>query len=307
MNNKYGIDVRDYVDELLNLHDNIVIISDGKEILFANDYFLKFTGFTSFDDFKNSHKCVCELFEKTDSEEIIYDGKDGCSWMELLLRKSEEEKKVILKSVEGDTHIFTIKAKLLQPSKERNVYIVTLSDVTQIEDLKMELEEKIELIYNLSTTDALTKTYNRLQFNTFIKEEIATSKRYGEPLSLILYDIDFFKKINDDYGHLVGDSVLVELSDLVKSSIRDSDKLFRFGGEEFIIILSNTALEGAHQAAEHIRKKVEEYQFSAIPGLTCSFGVSQYGEMDSVESFIKRCDDAMYKAKKKHRNRVEIG
>lgn len=306
MGGEYEIDVQNYVDELLNLQDNIVIISDGDEVLFANDFFLNFTGYNSFEEFKQEHKCICEIFERAESKDIIYHGKDRCTWLDLLLNKKKSEQKAVIKDTDGKLHFFTVKTKPLQPSKDRRVYIVTFSDVTQIEDLKSELEEKIDIIYKLSTTDALTKTYNRLQFDTFIKEEMASAKRYGKPLSLTLYDIDFFKKINDVHGHLTGDSALVELSNLIKESIRTSDKLFRFGGEEFMIILTNTSIEGAYQAAEHIRKKIDGYEFSEIGTLTCSFGVTEYNENDTINSFIKRCDDALYKAKEGGRNRVEI-
>lgn len=157
-----------------------------------------------------------------------------------------------------------------------------------------------------ATTDNLTGAYNRTKFEEIIEREIERVKRYNHPLSVIIFDIDYFKKINDTYGHGAGDYVLKTISDIVKENIRKIDYFVRWGGEEFLIISSETYLDKAHALAERIRKITESYKFDNIEKITVSFGVTELKEMDTVDGLIKRADDAMYKAKEKGKNRVEV-
>ncbi|WP_457622162.1 GGDEF domain-containing protein [Persephonella sp.] len=158
----------------------------------------------------------------------------------------------------------------------------------------------------MAEIDTLTGIYNKGKFNNIVKVELDRSKRYGRPLSLILFDIDHFKKINDAFGHQVGDYVLKTLAQIVSSKIRSTDFFARWGGEEFVILAPETDLEGAQILAEKIRKAIEEYPFETVGKVTSSFGVTEAYGNDSVDSFIKRADAALYKAKDKGRNRVEI-
>lgn len=121
-----------------------------------------------------------------------------------------------------------------------------------------------------------------------------------------MFDIDHFKEINDTYGHLTGDDVLKTLADIVRENLRKIDSLVRWGGEEFMIIAPETDLEGAKILAERIRKKVESYKFDKIKTITISLGLALFEKDDTENSVIKRADDALYNAKKRGRNRVEI-
>jgi len=123
---------------------------------------------------------------------------------------------------------------------------------------------------------------------------------------MIVFDIDHFKKVNDTYGHSAGDYVLKTIADIVRKTIRKIDYLVRWGGEEFVIIPSETNLEKAHALAERIRKITESYKFDTVGKVTISMGVTEFEEGDTGDSFIKRADDAMYKAKEKGRNRVVV-
>ena len=120
-----------------------------------------------------------------------------------------------------------------------------------------------------------------------------------------MFDIDHFKKVNDTYGHAVGDYVLKTLSQIAKKNIREIDYLIRWGGEEFIVIALDTKLRGAEVLAEKIRKAIEDYNFEKVGRVTVSFGVTQFTQDDTEDSFMKRADDALYQAKEKGRNRVE--
>jgi len=156
----------------------------------------------------------------------------------------------------------------------------------------------------LTITDHLTGIYNRRYFQQKIEEEIKRAKRYGNALSVIMIDIDFFKKINDTHGHNVGDEVLVEYSKLIKSYLRDVDVFCRIGGEEFMIILPYATEEDAQIIAEKLRQEIETHK--QILALTMSFGVTQYIKGESEEFLYKRVDSALYEAKESGRNRVVV-
>ncbi|WP_456402311.1 GGDEF domain-containing protein [Persephonella sp.] len=163
-----------------------------------------------------------------------------------------------------------------------------------------------ERFKTMAEIDPLTGIYNKGKFNELLRFELERNKRYGRPLSIILFDIDHFKKINDAFGHQTGDYVLKTLAKIVSSNIRATDYFARWGGEEFVILAPETDLEGAQILAEKIRKSIEEYPFDVVGQVTSSFGVTEATSKDTVDSFVKRADAALYKAKDKGRNRVEI-
>ncbi len=154
-------------------------------------------------------------------------------------------------------------------------------------------------------TDYLTGTLNRYAFYALIESEIERSKRKDRAFSLAMMDIDDFKKINDKYGHRTGDEVLVSFSQLVKSELRATDYLNRWGGEEFMALLPETTLEEALFITERIRKKVCENSFGLDEPVTVSIGITRYGSNDTIESMIERVDNALYDAKRLGKNRIE--
>ncbi len=174
------------------------------------------------------------------------------------------------------------------------------------ECLLLALEEKNITLEEISITDGLTGFYNHKYIITRLSEEISVSKRYQTPLSIIMFDIDHFKNINDSYGHQVGDYVLVEISNALKANLRQTDLSGRYGGEEFLMILKNTAIEDAYFTAEKVRKKMAEIDWGSY-GLhvTISGGVAMYtGE--TVVELIAKADKLLYKAKNGGRNRIEF-
>jgi diguanylate cyclase (GGDEF)-like protein len=158
-------------------------------------------------------------------------------------------------------------------------------------------------------TDALTKIPNRRALAENLRRECILSRRQNSPLSLILMDLDHFKFVNDTYGHNEGDRLLVAVAQCVKQCIRSSDIVYRYGGEEFVILLSHTPISGASLLAERIRVKLENYSDSSFPSLpiTASLGVTTYNMKEDTKSLLSRADKAMYTAKMMGRNRVEIG
>lgn len=170
----------------------------------------------------------------------------------------------------------------------------------------VELERINRYLHKRATTDNLTSLYNRQYFNDRLREEINRIERYKTPVSLILFDIDHFKQINDNFGHLAGDGVLKELSALIRSQIRQSDLVARWGGEEFVILLVQTDEEGSRVVAEKLRRMVADYTFPIDKSVTCSFGATTYIPREGSGDFINRADQALYMAKEGGRNRVEV-
>jgi diguanylate cyclase (GGDEF)-like protein/PAS domain S-box-containing protein len=183
--------------------------------------------------------------------------------------------------------------------KGRKYLIESFIDIRERKRMEEELKR-------LSITDNLTQAYNRSKYREVIKIEIERTKRSRRPLSVAMFDIDRFKEVNDAYGHAVGDYVLKTLSQIAKRNVRDIDYLIRWGGEEFLVIALDTDLSGAEVMAEKIRKTIENYNFDKVGRVTVSFGVTQFKQDDTEDSFMKRADDALYQAKGKGRNRVEV-
>lgn len=163
------------------------------------------------------------------------------------------------------------------------------------------------LAMSLALHDPLTGVYNRYAMDSMVSREIELSQRNNAPLSMVALDIDFFKKVNDTYGHAFGDCVLKHLVECVKQCTRTSDAMFRFGGEEFNLLLNNTDLSGAQELAERIRQHVEDTSYICDGqniNITVSMGISILTDEDTQTSFFKRADDALYKAKAAGRNQV---
>ncbi len=168
------------------------------------------------------------------------------------------------------------------------------------------LEKKTIHLERLATTDALTGIFNRTKFGQVLEQEIGRYYRYRDaPFSLLMFDIDRFKQINDQYGHLKGDEVLKWLTGLVGEHVRDADTFVRWGGEEFTILMPVTQLAQVHAFAERLRKLIETCRLDDLPGITVSIGVAEYKANETIDEFTKRVDQALYRAKSLGRNRVE--
>lgn len=174
----------------------------------------------------------------------------------------------------------------------------------QVKQRTEELLEKNRELEQLSITDQLTGIFNRLKLHQLLNSEIERSKRYNTPLSLLLLDVDHFKGINDNHGHPAGDSVLVEVAALLKQHSRSSDSVGRWGGEEFIVICTETHLDGAAQLAESLRATIASHRFTVDRQITVSIGITSVHTDDSLESLIERVDRALYQAKENGRNCV---
>jgi diguanylate cyclase (GGDEF)-like protein len=156
-----------------------------------------------------------------------------------------------------------------------------------------------QALERLSSTDALTGALNRRKYDQDLEKEITRAQRYQLPLSGIMLDLDNFKRINDEYGHLAGDKILVRLCSYIRTLIRKIDQIYRWGGEEFIIILPNTRLKAAEQLANRIQNFLQKADFSPASEVACSFGVTSWNEYELADSFTNRLDQLLYQAKRK--------
>jgi diguanylate cyclase (GGDEF)-like protein len=161
-------------------------------------------------------------------------------------------------------------------------------------------------IEQLSITDSLTGLFNRMKIDDVLNNESTRSSRYGSSLSILLFDIDYFKKINDTFGHQVGDTTLIAVAEIIMARTREVDIAGRWGGEEFMIICPQTGMKGASELAEELRIAISAHKLDEVDEVTCSFGVAEYNRGEHVTDLLMRADMALYKAKKGGRNRVVI-
>lgn len=288
---------RHYYRQIIDSASDIILVADRNKVVDANQHFFDFySDFSTLTEFLEKHVDLSHTFEK--EEGFLQEYMQGTYWLDYVLQDRKKiHKAKIMK--EGQPHYFSVKAGMME-GLEKPLFNVLLQEITEQELYKNQLE-------HLSQTDALTGIGNRLYFNRSLNKEIQRSHRYKSDLSLLMFDIDFFKKVNDNYGHDVGDQVLVEISAVMQSLLRETDIFCRFGGEEFAIIMPETGLVEAENSAERLRATIEEISTDEFPSkLTISFGVGQVTKWDNETTILKRVDTALYSAKELGRNRVVV-
>ncbi len=167
------------------------------------------------------------------------------------------------------------------------------------------ITEQKELIRQ-ATSDPLTGIYNRSKLNLLLSHEAEESYRYGYTFSLLFLDLDHFKNINDRYGHLEGDHVLIEMTRVIREALRLSDLFGRWGGEEFIIVLPKTKVEDAYLIAEKLRHRIQDHNFGLQQSVTLSIGIVEYSPQIGMDQMIELADQAMYQAKHQGRNQTVV-
>lgn len=282
---------------LMDTFPNFVLLAERERIVYANAGLMKYLGFEGFDEFRASGRSLEEFIAGYDGEEP----GPGKGWLERMVDDPLDREHVLHlvnpRSPSGRAGAFMAAFREF-PTPGR--WIVSLSDVTELEDERRNLEDQ-------AATDPLTGAVNRRRFMDCILDEERKAMQ-GEPgFALVMFDIDHFKAVNDDFGHDVGDSVLKELSRLAVDSIRAADVLARWGGEEFMVLAVRSDLNRARRLAERLRRNIEGTDFTGVPRpVTGSFGVAAQAPGESVEALVKRVDEALYRAKKGGRNRVVV-
>ncbi|WP_127469834.1 GGDEF domain-containing protein [Thiomicrorhabdus aquaedulcis] len=279
---------------VINQEQEVVIITNGKELLEANKAFFNyFNAPMNLKKFKKTYGCIGHLF--MDEPGYLNPNDHSKNWLETLLTHPQTSYKVKL-LLQDQPRIFDIKANTID--SDPSLAVVVLNDVTENEKLHQ------QLIKN-ALKDDLTGIGNRRQFNAHLNERIEDAKRYHSLLSLIMFDIDFFKRVNDDFGHDAGDMVLKKMTQIISQHLRETDGFYRIGGEEFAILLTHQTLEQSVQVAQKLRHAIEESDFLPVPNLTISLGVVQFSQQ-SEQAFFKQADNALYKAKEAGRNQVKM-
>ena len=278
---------------ILDSQENMIIVINENQLSSVNKTFLDFVGFDTIEKFKEKYECVCKLFIKDD----IYFYSDNSTWIKQIIEFDDINKVVKMKNTKNEEKIFQVSIKTFFYTTMHHV--VSFTDITQLKQYTYELQYQ-------ATHDNLTKLFNRQKLNDEFDKEIFREQRYNHGLSLVMFDIDNFKSVNDTYGHDVGDMVLKDISKILLDSIRITDIASRWGGEEFMILLPDTSLSNAANVAEIIRKNIENYIFSNVPhNITVSLGVAVFQNgTDCKDSMIKNVDLALYKAKGDGKNQV---
>ncbi len=302
----------------------ILLVEDNKTQALVSKDFLEKSGYEVLwvEDGKSAIK-----FAKTQSIDIILldlvlpdiSGTEVCRWLKLnqdtrglpiimLTAKSSTDDKVTGLEAGADDYLPKPYSEV-----ELNARIYACLRTKALQDelrqKNRQLEEMLERVETLAIMDPLTELFNRRRFETILENEFTRTIRYKTPLTCLLIDIDYFKRVNDEFGHRAGDHVLKEMAQLIKGGIREIDTAARWGGEEFVVLLPQTKKENAQLLASRLLKIISNHQFSGIPKddrITVSIGIASVPDpsIDSAEKLVNSSDFAMYEAKRSGRNRV---
>lgn len=291
--------VRDHhklIETILNAQDNLLMVYDHNDVTFCNRAFLDFFSFSDVKLFNAQNDCISSMFFEKEgffSPSIL---RDDENWLDYMSKESVDKRIVLmLRRPDLEPRAFAIRVSPLEPFENKR--LVAFSDITEITIQSKQNE------YH-ANYDSLTKIYNRNKFNEHLKMKIDMGRRYKLPLSIIMFDIDHFKVVNDTFGHLTGDEVLIKISSMVSDHIRNTDIFARWGGEEFAIIAPITTVNEAEVLGEKLRILIENTEFKDVGSITCSFGVTEYVDKDTPNTLLKRADEALYTAKNSGRNTV---
>ncbi|OIN96281.1 MAG: diguanylate cyclase response regulator [Deltaproteobacteria bacterium CG1_02_45_11] len=291
----------------------ILIVDDNDSVRGSMHKFIEMSGYNSAT--ASSTEEAVELVKTGDYHVIITDiimpGMDGLELTELVKKDYDIDVIVITGYSDAYSYEDAINkgaSDLIFKPVNLEELLLRLKRVLRERQLRQERTRMLESLQKLAITDGLTQLYNSRHFYNQLEMEVDRSKRYNHLLALLLVDIDHFKEYNDTYGHLQGDEALVRIGQTIKRCLRTIDSAYRYGGEEFTIILPETGGEEAGTVAYRIKDAVEAEKLFPEPGkavsITVSIGVTQYHPKEKVQAFIQRADKAMYLSKDKGRNMV---
>ena len=288
-----------FSQSVIDASSNIIFIRDDEaNIDSVNKRFLQFFRVSSIKEFKQRYGCVIDLFMEYENYFSLRTLNNGKKWFDSLLLKEKnvhnDYNVLLLDTVSFLPRAFKMDVDIIGDTEK---YVVTLTDIT-------DFATKFKKVENQATYDVLTNVYNRSKFNELLNEHYNLYTRYKDPTAFAIFDIDFFKKVNDTYGHLAGDEVLTTFAATIQKNIRITDIFARWGGEEFTLLMPRTKLEDAFRVVDKLRQTIEELSFGTVGKLTCSAGVTQFCSDDTVESILQRADEALYEAKETGRNKV---
>lgn len=279
---------------------SFAIHEDKKKIIYAN----KEAEAVFLEEFQ---ECIKNEYEDTKEMSIEKINKQ----MELLDIDAEKETTFVLfyENVERWYQHHVKRVTLDNGEKIRFIIMVNINEVklaqNQLSEAHAQLILKNKELEILNSIDSLTRVYNRMKIEVDLRQIIQTFKEKNRPYCVALLDIDHFKKINDNHGHLVGDKVLKSMATIMKNILQEKGTIGRWGGEEFLILLHNTTLEEGYVLIQEMLHAIRNFSFEGSQKVTCSLGISELQEEDCVESIVGRVDKALYVAKNSGRDRVE--
>ena len=292
---------------------HILIVDDDLAIRDAMHEFIEMSGYES--SVASSAEEAMDVLTADTIEVVITDimlpGMDGLALTDKI-KRSQDIDVIVMTGYSTDYSYEEAISKgasdfVFKPVRFEEL-LLRLKRVLKERRLNQERVQMLEELKKLSITDGLTGLFNSRYFYSQLKNEIERYNRYGHKLSLLLLDIDEFKAYNDSFGHLEGDKILVRLGRIIKSCLRKMDTAYRYGGEEFTIILPGTHGEEARTVAERLRAAVATEDFTSGRNpevtITISIGVTQYRQEEKISNFVQRADKAMYQSKQAGRNKV---
>ncbi|EEK87845.1 Sensory box/GGDEF family protein [Bacillus cereus m1550] len=280
---------QELLQTMFDFQNDLLFIVEDDEIVDCNTNFLTFFGYENLFAYREQHLVFAEHFIR---ENGYYSTTHDITWLDDTLSSG---RRIKMSNYEGAVSTFLLRATPLPEDLSR--FIVKCTEITELDEIYQEQER-------LAMIDSLTEIYNRLKFQQILEVEWEKVIRSDEKIAIILFDIDNFKTVNDTYGHDFGDLALIQLAELMKSKVEQQHVFARWGGEEFIILVTNTVEKEAFQVAESLRFFIETKQFTGISKLTASFGVALYEQGTTREELMQRADIALYEAKKNGKNQV---
>ena len=283
------------LQKIMDNDSDMLVVTDCNKVAFSNTIFKEFF---SYDPkiIENEGKSFCNEFINSNGFLNKSMLEDNETFSQLIDRTKESDRMISLYDYkENEPKAFYVNTSKI----ESDLYLYHFVDITQMAIEKKLLEKKAYF-------DKLTKIFSRTKFDDMLEYESKRSIRYETQLSLIICDIDYFKEVNDKYGHLVGDEVLKTITKEINKNIRDTDIFARWGGEEFVLLMPQTDLNSAKIVAEQLRSSLEKVSHKKVGVVTCSFGITTFIPTDTLKKFLGRADDSLYQAKQNGRNRIEV-
>ncbi len=299
-------------EELITVHEHLNETQRALEQLteqFKVTFDIAINGIALLDDDGTMiylNKALTDMFEYNEAYikhlglTFLVDNEESCQQLLKVTRQGEPIEKMLIRSQTRNGQKLDIHLTMGYLPELKQYYLV-LQDITQDLAFTTQMQERQKDLTQRVQTDSLTSAYNRSYMQEFLAQLMESP---SEPFGFLLFDIDHFKNINDTYGHLVGDDVLVHLVNALKTRIRKDDLLARFGGEEFVIVLPHTPHEESLDFAKRLQAFIQTLSFEGCPQITCSFGVTSFQPNDDRRALIQRADNALYLAKEAGRNCV---
>ncbi len=286
------------LQNVLDHEQNLLVVTDFDSVLFANKAFLDVFSVKSVEEFNSKGIPFLNIFLPI--PRYLHSGllAEGEKFYDLVQRYDDAKRIVTIVGADAHPKAYQINISRIV-HEDRASYLCSMTDITKINIEKLSTEKK-------AYYDTLTGVFNRHKFNELFEIELNRVKRYRNKTSIAVLDIDHFKHFNDTYGHLIGDKVLKMLADTVTKRIRTTDIFARWGGEEFVLLLPETALEDAQKLCEKLRLSITQIDCKEAEPFTASFGVTELRSDDTMQSAFGRADEALYKAKAAGRNRVIV-